>query len=269
MDEAQRKAFIRQTFDTVSVGYDREALRFFGDSAGHMAEQLQLKGDEHVLDVATGTGAVALTLARRLPGGRVTGIDLSTGMLGRAEAKAAELGLGNTSFQAMDMTCLNFPSDHFHGATAAFSLFFVVDMEACLRGIVRHLKPGGHVVACAFTEDAFIPHVDLFFERIQAYGVELPPMSWKRMCHEDANHELFAAAGLENVRTTRRDLSYPLGDAEAWWDVIWYAGFRGLVGQLAEEDLARFRAEHLAEIAALGDIPLRVEVIYAVGSKPV
>lgn len=271
MDETQRKEFIRQTFNTVAPGYDRPALRFFPESAAHLVDQLQLAGHEHVLDVATGTGAVALSLAHCLPEGQVTGIDMSDGMLRQAAGKAAERGLGNVVFQAMDMTDLDFPPDRFHCATAAFALFFVADMEACLRGIVHRLKPGGQVVACGFSEASFAPNVDLFLARIERYGVEIPPLSWKRLSDEGLNHALLSTAGLTDIQVARRDLSYPLPDAEGWWDVLWYAGFRGLLSQLSEPDLARFRAEHLAEIAALDrgqGIPLHVEVLYAQGRKP-
>jgi ubiquinone/menaquinone biosynthesis C-methylase UbiE len=271
MDADQRKAFIRQTFNTVAPGYDRPALRFFPESAAHLVEQLQLAGDEQVLDVATGTGAVALTLAHCLPAGRVTGIDLADAMLRQAEAKAGERGLGNVVFQAMDMTDLDFPPERFHCDTAAFALFFVEDMPACLRGIVACLKPGGRVATCGYSEASFAPNVDLYLDRIQRNGVPIPAMSWKRLCDEDSNRALLSAAGLEDIRVARRDLSYLLPDAEAWWDVLWYAGFRGLLGQLSELDLARFRAEHLAEIAALDrgrGIPLHVEVLYALGRTP-
>lgn len=271
MDATERKEFIRQTFNTVAPGYDRPALRFFPESAAHLVAQLQLAGHEHVLDVATGTGAVALTLAHCLPEGRVTGIDMSDGMLRQAADKASEQGLGNVVFQAMDMTDLSFPPDHFHCATVAFALFFVEDMAACLRGIVERLKPGGQVLACGFADGAFSPNVDLFLSRFQRYGVEPPPQGWKRLSDEALNQALLADAGLEDIQVTRRDLSYPLADAEAWWEVLWHAGFRGLLSQLSESDLVRFRAEHLAEIAALDEgqgIPLRLEVLYARGRKP-
>ena len=271
MDQAQRKAFIRQTFDTVAPGYDRPALRFFPDSAARMIEQLGLAGDEQILDLGTGTGAVALALAERLPRGRVTGVDTSEGMLQQAATKAAARGLDNLALHAMDMTALDFPPAYFDCATAAFALFFVEDMESCLRGVVQRLKPGGRVLICGFAGPSFAPNADLFQARIEAYGITVPPLSWKRLGEEALNQELLAAAGLQEIRVLRQDLSYPLQDAEDWWEILWNAGFRGLLAQLCEDDLRRFREEHLAEIGALADpqgIPLRVEVIYAQGRKP-
>lgn len=271
MDEARHKALIRQTFDTVAPGYDRPALRFFQDSAMLMAEQLRLAGGERVLDVATGTGAVALALAECLPAGHVIGIDLSQGMLDQARKKAYARGLTNVDFQTMDITALELPEARFHCVTAAFSLFFVLDMEACLRGIVRRLRPGGRVLACSFSGASFTPNADLFLARIEQYGVAIPPLSWKRLADEQMNRALFAAAGLEDIQVVRHDLGYRLPHAEAWWEVLWHAGFRGLLEQLDEQELARFRQEHLDEIAALDDgggVPLHVEVLYTQGRRP-
>ncbi len=77
MDAEQTRALVRQTFDAVAAGYDGQALRFFPTSAEHLASRLDLRGDEHILDVATGTGHAALSLAGRLPEGKVTGVDFS------------------------------------------------------------------------------------------------------------------------------------------------------------------------------------------------
>jgi len=74
MDEQQRKAMLKQTFDTVADGYDGGALRFFPQSAQYMTPLLELRGDEHALDVACGTGHASLAVARALPRGRMTGV---------------------------------------------------------------------------------------------------------------------------------------------------------------------------------------------------
>ncbi len=71
MDEQQLKAMLKETFDTVSGGYDAKALRFFQASAEHMAFLLGLQGNENVLDVACGTGHAALAIAKFLPTGWV------------------------------------------------------------------------------------------------------------------------------------------------------------------------------------------------------
>ena len=128
MDEQQRKAALKETFDTVSGGYDGVALRFFSQSAQSMVSLLDLRGDEHALDVACGTGHASLAVARMLPNGRVTGVDFSAGMLDQARSKAALRGIGNIEFLERDMTALGFPAESFDVALCAFGIFFVDDM---------------------------------------------------------------------------------------------------------------------------------------------
>ena len=65
--DQDRKKAISAVFNKASAGYDGPELRFFFESANHLAELLVLRGDERVLDVATGTGHAALEIAKRLP----------------------------------------------------------------------------------------------------------------------------------------------------------------------------------------------------------
>src|SRR5512135_330497 len=103
MDRQIRKAKMIETFNTVSSGYDNQALRFFSESAKCMAGYLVAADIKRVLDVATGTGNLALEIARTFPGMRVTGIDFSPGMLAQAKAKAGDGNIPNVEFHEMDM----------------------------------------------------------------------------------------------------------------------------------------------------------------------
>ena len=113
VDEKQRKAIIKETFNTVSESYDIEILRFFTESSRHLVSFLELNGSEHVLDVATGTGNAALCIARQLKSGTVTGIDFSQGMLEQARKKADSLNINNVKFIEGDMQSIDFPENRF------------------------------------------------------------------------------------------------------------------------------------------------------------
>ena len=73
------------------------------------------------------------------------------------------------------------------------------------------------------------------------------------------------------MRVEPANVGYYLDNAEAWWDVVWNAGFRRLISQLPHQDQDRFRREHLEEVAALATrdgIWLDVGILISVGTKP-
>jgi ubiquinone/menaquinone biosynthesis C-methylase UbiE len=182
MDEQQRKAF-KETFNTVSTGYDGNALRFFPESAEHLAAILSLHGDEQVLDVATGTGHAAMALAGRLPHGRVIAVDFSPGMLEQAHRKAASLNIRNIEFIERDMQDLGFPGGHFDAAVCSFGIFFAEDMDSQLAHIAATVRSKGQVAISSFQECYFGPLKDLMVKRLSSYGAQMPPQTWKRIAN--------------------------------------------------------------------------------------
>lgn len=270
MENAQRTAIIRETFNTVSDAYDSPALRFFPASAREMAASLNLRGDERVIDIATGTGNVALALADRLPHGSVLGIDFSAGMLAQARNKRAQQGISNVEFVEMDMQDIALSEAGFDVATCAFGIFFVEDMDTQLSSIAALVRDGGTVAICNFQESYFNPLRELMIGRLIDYGVQLPPQTWKRIATEAGCRELYERAGLTDIRVEQKNMGFYLADAGNWWDLIWNAGFRGMLKQLQPDALERFRQEHLQEVARLATaegIWLDVSILYTCGMK--
>ncbi|HWR73869.1 MAG TPA: class I SAM-dependent methyltransferase, partial [Nitrospirota bacterium] len=254
----------------VASGYDGNALRFFPKSAKNMAMLLGLKGDEHVLDVACGTGHATLAIAPKLTKGRITAVDLSPGMLDQARKKAAAFNIRNIQFIERDMQELGFQPGTFDAAVCAFGIFFVQDMDAQLAHIASMVRPGGTVLITSFQEQYFQPLRDMLFNRIGTYGVQKPPEAWKRVATEEGCRQLFDKAGLKQVRVEAKNVGYFLKDEYEWWEIVWNAGFRRFVTQLSPEDQERYRGEHLAEIAALKadkGIWLDAGVLYTAGKK--
>lgn len=270
MDHAQRKEFIRQTFNTVCEQYGRSNLRFFANAAAHLPGLLNLQGDEQLLDVATGTGLASTLLAQHLPRGKVTGIDLSEGMLAQAKQRAKQMGLSNIEFQRMDMTRMDLPRDHFDVINTSFGVFFVEDMDGLMKHLTTRLKPGGRFVTTHFANGSMSPMQELIMVRLQQYGVEVPTAAWSQLDSEGANRALYERAGLSNVSHERNQVGYQFNNAEDWWDVVWWAGFRGFVNQVPEDQFEQFKQEHIDEVNALaGDngIFFNVEVIHTIGEK--
>jgi trans-aconitate methyltransferase len=105
---------------------------------GRIIEELPLRGDESVLDLGCGDGALTQRLATRVPAGRVIGIDSSWGMI----KSAKPLERDNLEFRLMDMVYLNV-EDEFHLVFSNATLQWIKDQRQLLRSIHRSLKPDG------------------------------------------------------------------------------------------------------------------------------
>lgn len=120
-----------------------------------------------VLDVATGTGDLAIELAHRVaPKGTVIGCDFSEGMLDRAREKTAE---PNLRFEWADALELPYPDDAFDAATVGFGARNFADLDKGLAEMARVVKPGGRVVVLEITTPAKGPlsaFYRLWFDRV-------------------------------------------------------------------------------------------------------
>jgi demethylmenaquinone methyltransferase/2-methoxy-6-polyprenyl-1,4-benzoquinol methylase len=139
-------------FDTIAADYDRvNAVISLGFDRGWRRElvaRLALAPDEpcEVLDVACGTGDVAVAIARAHPQARVVGLDASASMLdlARDKARARALG-GRLRFQLGDAQRLPFDSARFAACCMAFGIRNMNDRLAVVREMARVTRPGGMV----------------------------------------------------------------------------------------------------------------------------
>jgi demethylmenaquinone methyltransferase/2-methoxy-6-polyprenyl-1,4-benzoquinol methylase len=112
------------------------------------ARAAQLPAGGLALDVGTGTGDLALDLARSVPGGRVIGLDYTGQMLARAPGKASAQGLAeHTGWVRGDGQALPFADGAFDAVTSAFVLRNFADIGQAYAEMARVVRPGGRVVA--------------------------------------------------------------------------------------------------------------------------
>lgn len=161
-----------------------------------------------VLDVATGTGDLAVELATRVgPTGTVTGSDFSEGMLDRARVKAPAI-----TFEWGNALELPYATDTYDAATVGFGARNFSDLDQGLREMTRVVRPGGRVVILEITTPTKPPlstFFRLWFDRVvpligkvagDSEAYEYLPNSVKRF---PGPHDLagkLAGAGLVNVR---------------------------------------------------------------------
>lgn len=119
--------------------YDRVS-RGIADAIEHAIVALEPQPGERVLDIATGTGWAARSIAER--GATVTGIDLGPGVI--EAAKALSTG-ADIDFRVGDAEALAFPDDHFDAVISTFGVMFARDPEAVAAELARVVRPGGRV----------------------------------------------------------------------------------------------------------------------------
>lgn len=137
----------RQSWNDRGIGWNKRAEEM-AEMARRLNEPLLelvgISAGQHALDLASGAGEPALTIAEMVgPEGRVTATDLAEGMLAGAKRRAAERGLGNIGFEIADAEALPFPDAGIDRVTCRFGLMFFPNKPKALTECLRVLKPGG------------------------------------------------------------------------------------------------------------------------------
>lgn len=116
-------------------------------------QQLTELKPKNILDVATGTGDVAILTQKMLDPAKITGIDISDGMLKIGREKIINLGLQDTiELLQGDSETINFPNNSFDAITVAFGVRNFQNLEKGLSEMLRVLKPGGKLVVLEFSK---------------------------------------------------------------------------------------------------------------------
>ena len=143
----------RRIFSPIAANYDRPAhiLSLLQYSRWHdfLLSRLDVSEGGHVLDMATGTGAVALRLAQR-DGLRVTASDITRPMLRQAAARCARNGSQRIDLAECSAEAIPFADAAFDAVTFTYLFRYVVDVPATLAELARVLKPGGVMASLEF-----------------------------------------------------------------------------------------------------------------------
>jgi demethylmenaquinone methyltransferase/2-methoxy-6-polyprenyl-1,4-benzoquinol methylase len=144
-------------FDRIAPTYDllNHLLSLGRDYAWRRRVTGQLKGQEslHLLDLATGTGDLLISMLRRCPAvARATGLDISERMLELCREKLRARGLAQrVELVCADASAMPFPEGVFDVATMAFGIRNTVNAATTLAEIHRVLKPGGTALILEFS----------------------------------------------------------------------------------------------------------------------
>ena len=191
-NEAEAKGKqVGEMFDSIAPAYDfmNTAMtggmhRYWRDRALKMAaERLGGRQPERVLDVACGTGDVSFRLHEVFPDARITGLDLSPGMLKIARGKLAAMDAGareHIDFTEGDSLALPYADGTFDLVTVAYGVRNFERLEDGYREMRRVLKPGGVLCVVELSEPS--NGLVKFFYRL--YSRHVIPFVGKMISHD-------------------------------------------------------------------------------------
>ncbi len=127
-----------------------------------LSGRLGLSPDSRVLEIGPGSGFFSVAIARRITEGRLTLLDIQPEFLERARRRLEKAGFHRVACIAADASATPLPDASFDVAVMVHVLGEVGDRAACLREVVRVLKPGGILSVTERRADPdFIPRADL------------------------------------------------------------------------------------------------------------
>jgi SAM-dependent methyltransferase len=193
---AALKAGQKATWESGDFG---QIARTIEHVAGEFMERQALQPGARVLDLACGTGNLALIAARR--GCVVSGVDIASNLIAQARDRASDAGL-RIEFEEGDVEALPFAERRFDACVSMFGVMFAPRPRLVVSEMFRVTRPGGIVALANWTPEGFIGRM------FKVFGAHLPPppagvpspMLWG----DEATVHLRLHDGFNNVQCTRR-----------------------------------------------------------------
>ena len=269
----------RRTWDRFSGGWekwDRLVLPMLQPVGDEMLRLLAIREDAHHLDVASGTGEPGLTIATQAPQGHVVLTDPAAGMIDVATRSATTRGIHNVEFHVCGADELPFEDATFDSISCRFGFMFFPDIPVAVSELTRVLKPGGKVCTAVWAQPegnpwATIPMGAIAMEAdMPATPPDAPGLF--RCAAPGAIGDVFAAAGLHDVRETDVRAALATSSADEYWQYMTEVAAPVIAGLSLVDDEARERIRGVVmekvgglEVDGQPRLPLHARCIIATG----
>jgi ubiquinone/menaquinone biosynthesis C-methylase UbiE len=222
MDESKMKEQAIYTHGHHPSVLRSHTWRTAANSASYLLPHL--RPDTHILDIGCGPGTITVDLARLVPDGHITGLELAEGVLSQARDLASSQGLTNIEFVSGDANALPFPDGSFDVVVVHQVLQHVSNPTHILSEMRRVTKKGGIVAARESDYGGFVWHPstpglehwrDTYLKVCRANGGE---PNAGRMVHAWAR-----AAGFEKseIKCSSSNWCYSSKEEVEWWSGLW------------------------------------------------
>jgi ubiquinone/menaquinone biosynthesis C-methylase UbiE len=197
----------RTTYDSEGKGHPENAKR--------LLDFVSVQSGQTILDIATGTGLVAIPVAQAVaPKGLVIGVDMSAGMLAQAKVKIVAEGINNLELIEADVESIAFNHEQFDIIFCCSALVYISDIPTILDKCYRWLKPGG---CLAFTSSNKGSHLSEVRVRVckNLLGIDLPhiirPLWTPEKCTKLLQNSGFQNIEIEKHLFRREKINYDYG----------------------------------------------------------
>ncbi|HEY9802029.1 MAG TPA: class I SAM-dependent methyltransferase [Leptolyngbyaceae cyanobacterium] len=240
--------------------YKTEVIKFFNSRTSYdndytisralpLLDLIPLQSGQQVLDLATGTGIMAISSAEIVGStGKVIAVDFSSGMLAQAQDKINKLGLQNIELIKADVEYVNFEDESFDVILCSTAIVYFQDIPAALSKWYRYLKKGGIVgFSCCSEESCDAPTI---ISACAKNGISLSNINESTGTIEKC-HELMQTAGFEDIELKTQQFGFyrSLEQAKAW-NGGWFHPKENPLLNLSSAQMEELKAEYRREVEA-------------------
>jgi ubiquinone/menaquinone biosynthesis C-methylase UbiE len=274
-EEPPRQPGIIGMFNRAASTYDRIGPRVFSHFGQRLVDLAHLAPGAHVLDVATGRGAVLFPATTQVgPHGQVIGIDLSEAMVQETAVELQRAAWPQAEIRQMDAAQLDFPDASFDAVLCGFALWFFPQPARALQEWFRVLKPGGRMGLTTWAEHC--PFVNWQREVLRPYVH--PPGPQAHAAREAPRFDTPATveaalqqAGFERMQILVEEGEFVLANDEEVWARLWSSGPRRQLEHMTGPVLDQVKRDVLQKVQVFKQpdgIHLLWRALCALGDKP-
>ena len=201
------------SFEVAADAYGRFMGRYSEKLAVKLADVAGVVAGQTALDVGCGPGGLTAVLVERLGASHVAALDPSVRFV-----EAARSRLPGVDIRLASAEDIPFDDGSFDVALAELVVHFMSDPVAGLREMARVTKPGGTIAACVWDHGGDTGALSPFWKVARAVDPGLDDESGLAGAREGQLAELFGAAGLRDIRSTRLTVHVDYTDFEEWWE---------------------------------------------------
>lgn len=224
IDPSHVQAEQKQVWDETARAFS-EVTVMVAPAAEVITERLvalaHIAAGNRVLDIATGAGDPALTVARVVgSSGSVVGVDQAPQMLAAARERANAAGLSNVTFIEGNAQTLNLPPQSFDAVVSRWGLMFFLPLVPALAGFRRVLRPNGYLAAAVWGAPQQVPIISASCAAVMGHlGRPLPPPDAPgpfNLADPIKLAQSLTDAGFSNVQTEPLTMSVTFPSTEAF-----------------------------------------------------